>query len=44
VLKDDTPTTNALEGDDLTLEHYEDGNPKLPAFLDRRKKRMAEAA
>ena len=25
-----------LQGDDYPLEYYEDGFPKLPAFLDRR--------
>ena len=29
---------------DYPLEYYEDGYPKLPACLDRRKPRLAEAA
>jgi hypothetical protein len=33
----------ALQGDDIQLEYYEDGYPKLPEFLDRRRK-LAEAA
>jgi hypothetical protein len=40
------PTPGALQGDDVTLEYYADGYPKLPACLDRRPKAepMAEAA
>ena len=39
------PTPGALQGDDVELEYYEDGYPKLPACLDRRPKpRLAEAA
>jgi hypothetical protein len=36
----------ALSGDDVQLEYYEDGYPKLPACLDRRQKPepLAEAA
>src|SRR5262245_55974643 len=30
-------TPGALQGDDYPLEYYEDGYPKLPACLDRRK-------
>ena len=40
------PTPGALQGDDVQLEYYEDGYPKLPACLDRRRKPepLAEAA
>jgi hypothetical protein len=39
------PTLGALQGDDVELEYYDDGYPKLPACLDRRPKpRLAEAA
>ena len=40
------PTPGALQGDDYQLEYYEDGYPKLPACLDRRRKSepLAEAA
>jgi hypothetical protein len=40
------PTPRALQGDDVQLEYYEDGYPKLPACLDRRQKPqpLAEAA
>jgi hypothetical protein len=31
IVRDDEPASNALE--DITLEHYEDGFPKLPACL-----------
>jgi hypothetical protein len=31
------PTPGALQGDDYPLEYYEDGYPKLPARLDRRR-------
>jgi len=34
LLKDDEP--NSHMGDDIQLEYYEDGYPKLPARLDRR--------
>jgi hypothetical protein len=37
------PTPGALQGDDVQLEYYEDGYPKLQEFLDRRRK-LAEAA
>ena len=39
-------TPGALQGDDYPLEYYEDGYPKLPACLDRRRKPepLAEAA
>ena len=41
----DCLTTGALRGDDYPLEYYEDGYPKLPACLDRRRKLvLAEAA
>jgi hypothetical protein len=35
IVRDDEPASNALE--DITLEHYEDGFPKLPACLDRKR-------
>src|SRR6185437_8458252 len=38
------PTPGALRGDDIELEYYEDGYPKLPACLDRRPIKLAEAA
>jgi hypothetical protein len=40
------PTPGALQGEDVQLECYEDGYPKLPACLDRRLKPvwLAEAA
>jgi hypothetical protein len=40
------PTPGALQGDDYPLEYYEDGYPKLPECLDRRRKpeALAEAA
>ena len=38
------PTPGALQGDDYQLEYYEDGYPKLPACLDRRRVALAEAA
>ena len=38
------PTPGALQGDEATLEYYEDGYPKLPACLDRRPIKLAEAA
>ena len=40
------PTPGALQGDDYQLEYYEDGYPKLPACLDRRRmpEQLAEAA
>jgi DNA invertase Pin-like site-specific DNA recombinase len=40
------PTPGALQGDDVQLEYYEDGYPRLPACLDRRRKPkpLAEAA
>jgi hypothetical protein len=40
------PTPGALQGDDYPLEYYEDGYPKLPTCLDRRRKPepLAEAA
>jgi hypothetical protein len=41
----DGSTPGALQGDDYPLEYYEDGYPKLPACLDRRKPMpLAEAA
>ena len=47
-MKDDPRETppGTLEGDDYQLEYYEDGYPKLPACLDRRRKpaSLAEAA
>jgi hypothetical protein len=40
------PTPGALQGDDVQVEYYEDGYPKLPACLDRRRmlEPLAEAA
>lgn len=41
------PTPGALQGDDIQLEYYEDGYPKLPACLDRQRtpdEPLAEAA
>ena len=38
------PTPGALQGDDVTLEYYEDGYPKLPACLDRRKVQLSAKA
>ena len=40
------PTPEALQGDDVQLDYYEDGYPKLPACLDRRREPepLAEAA
>ena len=40
------PTPGAFQGDDVQLEYYDDGYPKLPACLDRRRKPepLAEAA
>jgi hypothetical protein len=39
----DGSTPGALQGD-YPLEYYADGQPKLPACLDRRKPKLAEAA
>ena len=36
VLIDDKPASRVLLGDDVQLEYYKDGYPKLPACLDRR--------
>ena len=39
------PSPGALQGNDYQLEYYEDGYPKLPACLDRRRKlALAKAA
>jgi hypothetical protein len=41
------PTPGPLQGDDIQLEYYEDGYPKLPACLDRQRtpdEPLAEAA
>ena len=38
------PTPGALQGDDVKLEYYEDGFPKLPACLDRRKVKLTAKA
>jgi hypothetical protein len=38
------PTPGALQGDDVELQYYEDGYPKLPACLDRRRFKLSEAA
>jgi hypothetical protein len=45
LLKDDEPTSHALVGDEIHLEYYEDGYPKLPECLDRKPEPLlAEAA
>jgi hypothetical protein len=36
------PNPGALQGDDYPLEYYDDGYPKLPACLDRRKPQTSE--
>jgi hypothetical protein len=36
VLKDGQPISPAVSGDEVELEYYSDGLPKLPACLDRR--------
>jgi hypothetical protein len=33
----DGSTPGALQGDDYLLEYFEDGYPKLPSYLDRRR-------
>jgi hypothetical protein len=38
------PTPGAPQGDDYPLQYYEDGYPKLPECLDRRKPKLSEAA
>ena len=38
------PTPGALQGDDYPLEYHDDGYPKIPACLDRRKVAFAKAA
>ena len=38
------PTPGALQGDDYRVEYYEDGYPKLPACLDRRRVPLELAA
>src|SRR5262249_6615407 len=38
------PTPGALQGDDYPLEYYEDGYPKLPSCLDRRKPKSESVA
>ena len=38
------PPPGALQGDDVPLDYYEDGYPKLPACLDRRRIILAKAA
>ena len=43
-LNPDGSTPGALQGDDYPLEYYEDGYPKMPACLDRRPVKLAEAA
>ena len=43
--RDIITTLGTLQGDDCPLEYYEDGYPKLPACLDRRRKlALAKAA
>jgi hypothetical protein len=45
LLKDDEPTSHALVGDEIQLEYYKDGYPKLPECLDLRPEPLlAEAA
>jgi hypothetical protein len=45
LLKDDEPTLCALVGDEIKLNYYDDGCPKLPDCLDRRPEPLlAEAA
>jgi predicted nucleic acid-binding Zn ribbon protein len=41
-----TGPSTAVQGDDYPLEYYEDGYPKIPVCLDRRRgpKPLAEAA
>jgi hypothetical protein len=36
------PTPGALQGDDYQLDYYDDGYPKLPACLDRRRQKQDE--
>jgi len=36
VLIDDKPARRSFLGDDILLEYYKDGYPKLPTWLDRR--------
>jgi hypothetical protein len=36
LLKEDEPNSHCLSGDDIQLEYYEDGYPRLPECLDRR--------
>jgi hypothetical protein len=38
VLKDEESTAQPVNGDDVQLEYYSDGYPKLPECLDRRSK------
>ena len=40
----DESTSKPLQGDDYQLEYYADGYPKLPACLDRRRRKLDEAA
>jgi hypothetical protein len=45
LLKDDEPTSRVLVGDEIQLDYYDDGYPKLPDCLDRRlEPLLAEAA
>jgi hypothetical protein len=45
LLKDEEPASHPLLGDDIQLEYYEDGYPKLPACLDCRSlPELAQAA
>ena len=44
LLKDDEPTSHVLLGDEIQLEHHEDGYPKLPTCLDRRAKPVLSKA
>ena len=36
LLKDDEPTSCAQTGDEIKLDYYDDGYPKLPERVDRR--------
>jgi hypothetical protein len=44
LLKDDEPTSHVLMGDEIKLEHHDDGYPKLPDCLDRRPKPLLARA
>jgi len=44
LLKDDELTSHVLMGDEIKLEYYEGGYPKIPECLDRRPPLLAQAA